>query len=477
MRKGAILLVIAFSLIGWGCNLFNGANPPPTVQPVLPTSGFTLAPPPTITPLPTSTPVLLPPTAIPTAAPLYTATPAPTRISFARGTTETTLFSQTIVAGGSQTYAINALSGQTLIATLTPVTPTTALTLAVSGADGTLLGRSAPGALQWTGKLPASGDYRITVQNAGPATSYALTVTIPRNVTFTAGETTTAINGSVSGSNVLSYLLEGSAGQPAIVNVITPGGNAWLAVTGLDGTVLLSPEARAVRWAGNLPGTQGYLLQVGAGTGTADFTLQVTVPQRVRFPTGATSTRLRGELSGQYDGVYVLGAAEGQLMRVTLSAPETGNNAWLTIEGADGNVLLPLTEMRTFWSGRLPASQDYYVRVVTDGSPATYSLYIEIARRIQFAPGTTATRLEGTIVQPEGVTYVLEARAGQVLSARVNPAADVYLTIVGEDGIPLARYQGDWSGTLPATQDYTITVAAAGGATGIAYTLEVSVTG
>jgi len=53
----------------------------------------------------------------------------------------------------------------------------------------------------------------------------------------------------------------------------------------------------------------------------------------------------------------------------------------------------------------------------------------------------------------------------------------VYVTLAGMDGSPLARYQPSWSGVLPLTQDYLLRVAAAGGATGIGYRLEISITG
>ncbi|MBN2470834.1 MAG: hypothetical protein JXN59_08930, partial [Anaerolineae bacterium] len=127
--------------------------------------------------------------------------------------------------------------------------------------------------------------------------------------------------------------------------------------------------------------------------------------------------------------------------------------------------------------GVLPGAQNYLIRVISGSGAVKYSLDVAIARRITFAPGATSTRLEGTLVSAEGVTYVLEARAGQTMGVSVAPASQAYLMIRGADGAYLAEYEGAWSGVLPATQDYLIRVAPGGGATNIGYVLDVSVTG
>ncbi len=481
MRIKALLLVLTMLTLGaLACNLKSNVGQPPTGQPVLPTdlptATFSL---PTITPLPTSTTVWLPPTAIPTAAPVITATPSPARIRFSTGATASTLADQPIGVGGVARYVINVMAGQTLIANVTPYSAASlpAFSVSVYAPNGALLGRSTPGIPTWSGKVPATGDYRIEVQNSGAATAFTLQITVPGTLRFGSGETTTAVTGSVTVPEVDSYIVEAGAGQYLSASIVTPGGNAWLAITGQDGTPLLRADARQIAWQGVLPGTQGYLVQVGAGAGSADYTLRVTIPQRVQFAAGTTAATVTGQISGQYEATYALEAAAGQWMDVRLSAPETGNNAWLAIEGADGSSLLQMTEMKTAWSGVLPGAQNYLIRVISSGGTARYSLDIAIARRINFAPGSTAARLDGTLVNAEGVTYVLEARAGQTMSVSVTPAAQAYLMIRGADGAYLAEYEGAWSGVLPATQDYLIRVAPGGGATNIGYVLDVSITG
>ncbi|NPV67226.1 MAG: hypothetical protein HPY64_08790 [Anaerolineae bacterium] len=481
MRHARILIAVMAILTTLGCNLIGTStliNLPPT-----PTLTPTALPTATAIPLPTFTPVVLPPVILPTAIPPLptaipaTPTPEPARIRFATGATAATLPNQAIAAGGVLRYVLGAMSGQALLAEITPLTAAGGLSLTVYGVSGTLLGRTAPGVLSWTGALPASGDYVIEVTNIGAPAAFNLAVTIPRRVTIPAGETTVFLGGSVTAPSANTYLLSIAAGQMLMVDASTPGGNIWLAVRGLDGTVLLGPEQGRMDWAGAVPAAQDYLISVGGAAGTAEYTLQITLPKRIVFATGATSATIMGNLAGRDPHLYTLEAGAGQIMSASVSAPSTGNNVWLTISGADGTVLLRPEALQTIWMGRLPASQVYILTVQGDGNPAAYTLQVSIARRVSFTPGSTSTVLEGTIVLPEGVEYVLEARAGQTLTYSVTPGDRVYVTLVGADGSPLARYQPSWSGVLPLTQDYLLRVAAAGGATGIGYRLEISITG
>jgi len=483
MRRAWILLATVVVLSTLGCNLLETST---LLSGQTPTPGATLTPAATPTPtlyVPTSTPVVLPPVILPTAIPPLptaipaTPTPAPVRVRFATGATSTTLTNQSIAAGGVLRYVLGAASGQALLAEITPLTAAGGLSLTVYGAGGALLGRTAPGVLAWSGALPASGDYVIEVSNAGAPAAFNLAVTIPRRVTIPAGETTVALGGNVAAPNVNTYLVGAAAGQVLVVDTSTPGGNIWLAVRGLDGTVLLGPEQGRMDWAGAVPSAQDYLISVGGAAGTAEYTLQITLPKRIVFAAGATSTTITGTMAGRDPHLYTLEAGAGQVMSVSVAAPSTGNNVWLTISGADGAVLLRQEALQTIWMGRLPASQVYYLTVQGDGRPAAYTLQVSIARRISFAPGSTSTTLEGTIAMPEGVEFVLEARAGQTLTYSVTPGDRVYVTLAGMDGSPLARYQPSWSGVLPLTQDYLLRVAAAGGATGIGYRLEISITG
>lgn len=100
------------------------------------------------------------------------------------------------------------------------------------------------------------------------------------------------------------------------------------------------------------------------------------------------------------------------------------------------------------------------------------------ARRIQFTPGSSSATLWGSL-SPNGIdTYVLTALAGQTMTVEVSPASgQALLSISGANGEVLKSAGAgspSWSGVLPLTQDYFITVSAEGGSA-VNYTLQVAI--
>lgn len=97
------------------------------------------------------------------------------------------------------------------------------------------------------------------------------------------------------------------------------------------------------------------------------------------------------------------------------------------------------------------------------------------ATRVRFGPGETSTQIQGNIDMRGLDRYILQAQAGQLLSIEItSPNQDVLLTVIGEDGSPLKRYQNGppvWTARLRETQDYIIHAVSVGPAT--AYTLTV----
>ena len=100
--------------------------------------------------------------------------------------------------------------------------------------------------------------------------------------------------------------------------------------------------------------------------------------------------------------------------------------------------------------------------------------------RIAFAPGVTSATLEGSIFPIGDKRYILRGYAGQTLSLAVtSPYDHVLLSCYGSDGAVLVSILDEttsWTGELPRTLDYMITlVSIAGNET--TYTLHVEVTG
>ena len=100
-------------------------------------------------------------------------------------------------------------------------------------------------------------------------------------------------------------------------------------------------------------------------------------------------------------------------------------------------------------------------------------------RRIRFARGRTTAVVKGSIAYAHSDAYTLGARAGQTMSLHVaSTNRQVVFSLTAPSGTPVegAFTVRDWSGELPESGDYTITVVnnrERGPAS--AYTLEVTV--
>lgn len=99
--------------------------------------------------------------------------------------------------------------------------------------------------------------------------------------------------------------------------------------------------------------------------------------------------------------------------------------------------------------------------------------------RIQFAPGTYSTTLQGRVAANGINYYVLRAMRGQTMSVSVSsPNNQAVLTIYGlTDGIPLVRGNASgatsYQGVLPLTQDYAIDIISTGNA--VDYVVQISI--
>jgi hypothetical protein len=103
-----------------------------------------------------------------------TATPAPIRITFARGAISSSA-QGTVTAPQRQDYVLRALQGQQM--TVEIISAENRANFAVLGGDGQPLKRLENEDRRWAGKLPATGDYRISVATASGSASFTLVVT------------------------------------------------------------------------------------------------------------------------------------------------------------------------------------------------------------------------------------------------------------------------------------------------------------
>jgi hypothetical protein len=299
------------------------------------------------------------------------------------------------------------------------------------------------------------------------------------------------VDGSLQPSESHTYVLWARAGQTMSVRILPPSPGdpkAILIIWGEDGVPLITDHASATEWEGELPSSQDYFIRVHANPETAiTYTLEIVipppgpeepVPERIRFPEGATSTEVDGSLEPSEANVYVLWAAAGQTMSVRILPPSPGDpRAILIIWGEDGVPLITDHASATEWEDELPRSQDYFIQVQANPETAvSYTLEIVIPplsdgepvpERIRFAEGATSTTVEGSLSPSETDRYVLWAAAGQTLSLRLLPPPsgepDAILVVWGEDGVPLITDHAaatEFEGELLASQSYYIDVRA-----------------
>jgi hypothetical protein len=208
---------------------------------------------------------------------------------------------------------------------------------------------------------------------------------------------------------------------------------------------------------------------------------------RIQFPAGGTSAVVNGLVRPPEQVQYVLRALAGQEMTVQVISP--GGLANFAITGAsDGQPYKRLVNEDRSFHFVLPATQDYLITVASAAGAVDFSLTVTVEWagqeppanrpiRIRFAPGATSATVEGRLSANNRQDYLVAAQAGQEMIVELYASDEnTLLAISGEDGTPYKR--GAVGGpsfrfTLPATQDYMLSVVAEGGATD--YTLVVAI--
>ncbi len=433
------------------------------------------------------------------------------RIRFAAGATSAQVSGQTN-GTNVDTYLLEARAGQQMRALVS--SPYSNVYLTVVSPGGSPLARAQAGAQSFSGTLPETGDY--TLQISAPVgtatTTYIFNVSVTggasptaqpgsQRIRFAAGATSATVSGQVSGTTYAGYLLEAQAGQWMQVTIVSAGNPLYLTVVSPQGSPLARAQAGAQSFDGSLPESGDYTLQVSAPAGTplTSFTLIVSVTngqpggitQRIRFAAGATSAQVSGQVAGSGVDTYLLNAYIGQTMQVTLSSPS--GTAYLNVIAPDGSPLARAQAGAQSFSGSLPSSGDYQLQVMLLGSSAqtSYTLTVSVTgsgglpggpiTRITFPAGGTSATVSGSFSGPNFANYLLAANAGQYMQITLaSPGSQAYLTVVSPQGSPLARAQAgaqSFSGQLPETGDYRISVSNPSGNVNSTFTMTVTVTG
>lgn len=199
---------------------------------------------------------------------------------------------------------------------------------------------------------------------------------------------------------------------------------------------------------------------------------------RVKFATGATSGIQDGQLQAGQAQSFLVGAAAGQPLMVSVNS--LNNDVTFSVTGVkDGSVLLSAAQKLSSWQTMLTATQDYLIQVYAGASTENFTLSVITPARISFDPGAVSAKLSGSTPGGLNVAYVLRASVGQKMKLDLSTLdSNAVLSMYGyQDGQPYLRYvveQTDFEFTLPATQDYIIQVVPrAGGVANYILTVEI----
>lgn len=309
------------------------------------------------------------------------------------------------------------------------------------------------------------------------AASSQLSASDPIHILFAKNATSAEVAGTLAANGKVQYILRAAYGQLMEVTLSAPEG-ATLSVTSLAGTVLksITGVGSATAFRGYLPRTGNYLLNISAGTKAVSYSMDVSIPERISFKWGTTSATLSGSLKAHESHDYILKAGKDQWLDIAITPDVVANSPQIIVYGVDGTVLQSgMGEAKSF-HGLLPLTEDYFVTVRAGEKDVTFTMNVVIPARITFnADGNSAT-VSGWLPASQTQYYVLKAVKGQTLVVTATPATSLGLEIKGADGATFnsgSIVGGVFSGKLPTTQDYFITVKA--GTKAVSYKLVVSV--
>jgi hypothetical protein len=330
----------------------------------------------------------------------------PERIHFDPGATSATVRGQ-FTTPGRKEYILNATVGQVMEVLIDTLGSGVSLDLKITS----------PNSTQWVGydgwgigpafktvTLPQSGDYRVTLTTPAdaPAMEYEAGFVIitpaapgvsPEWVNFEAARQATR-NGALTAGGIKKYVLAARAGQTMQVQTFAIGAPVNFVVTSPGGSTYPGESIPTEAWVFGLtillPESGDYLVTVSA-EGEANSTIyDITFsleggeaqPERVSFASGETSVTRTGVIgAGVNVKEYILSAAQGQTMRVTVTTA-TSDDApvGIIVTRSGANDTLAVSGDANGLTEDIPATADYVVNLSTAraASDTSYTVLFEI---------------------------------------------------------------------------------------------------
>lgn len=194
---------------------------------------------------------------------------------------------QIISAGQNPAYIVSVAEGQTMIVGVSSSNNDVYLDIQGLQYGQQLLSHSEAKS-DWSGILPDTQTYLITLSTTNPSTGYFFGIEIPANVQFESGKNSITIDGYIDVHEALypdlisrvSYLVYASASQTMMVNITSPHLDSLsLGIYGqADGQPYKRYEVKGTSGSLELPETQGYYIKVfSTGGVSTNFTMEITI--------------------------------------------------------------------------------------------------------------------------------------------------------------------------------------------------------
>lgn len=149
--------------------------------------------------------------------------------------------------------------------------------------------------------------------------------------------------------------------------------------------------------------------------------------ERILFEPNATSASLRRPIRGGEIQEYVLQVFADQTMIVEVSSP--GSDVFLSATGLnDGAPLVKPSANAHRWWGKVPATQDYVIKVAARGDAAEYSLRVVIPVDLELPSfdgrAGNSVRTTGSVRPNQSMYYLLSGAPGRGIRVTVTSKDD-----------------------------------------------------
>lgn len=216
---------------------------------------------------------------IPAPPPTEPAEPPFERIEIPEGETSTSV-TGSVDRGAFVPYAFAAGAGQQVDITLSA--PDGNATFDMFTPGGELIANDQT---TFSGTVPEHGDYLVQVGATTGSTDFELGVSITGEaepppapdggpIQIPPGETSATVDGSVDRGQFDTWTFRAAAGQQVDLTVSSPEGNATFDVFSPSGELLADDQSS---FSGTVPADGDYALEVGATSGTADYTIDLSI--------------------------------------------------------------------------------------------------------------------------------------------------------------------------------------------------------